>query len=81
MIGTFIVVNTAPSLIISTVYKVIGTYHIEPWDEQIALERLVYKNSGLTQEHMLINNLGSGGLLYGLNDKMTYYTPRQKTSS
>lgn len=47
LIGTFIVVNTAPSLIISTVYKVIGTYHIEPWDEQIALERLVYKNSGL----------------------------------
>lgn len=47
LICTFIVVNTAPSLIISTVYKVIGTYHIEPWDEQIALERLVYKNSGL----------------------------------
>lgn len=47
LICTFIVFKTAPSLIISTVYKVIGTYHIEPWDEQIALERLVYKNSGL----------------------------------
>lgn len=43
---------------------------------------LFIKTVVLTQEHMLINNLGSGGLLYGLNDKMTYYvTPRKKTSS
>lgn len=27
---------------------------------------------------MLINNLGSGGLLYGLNDKMTYGTTNQE---
>lgn len=27
---------------------------------------------------MLINNLGNEGLLFGLNDKMTYYTPRKK---
>lgn len=26
---------------------------------------------------MLINSLGNEGLWYGLNDKMTYYTPRK----
>lgn len=30
---------------------------------------------------MLINNLGSGGFLYGFNDKMIYYILRKKILS